>query len=279
MSSNKKLTLSIVIPVFNEEDYLEDCLISISKQSVRPDQVIVVDNNSTDLTTKIAQKFPFVTLLHEQKQHQSFAQKTGFDHANSHILGRIDGDTILPKDWVRDVKNIFKTDSSLLAITGLPDPYDVSTKGVAVAIFMFYHNLASRLAGSQMLWGANSAISKKAWNMISHKVLQRPDIWEDYDIALLLNDKKKIKYVDNLYVNCSFRSIHKSLFKQIEWHLRAVRTFYLRKPKIRALLFAFCWSTLIIVYPLVLVDSLILRINFYVRYRQRKAIEAPAPSE
>src|SRR5581483_9363549 len=140
MSSNKKLTLSIVIPVFNEEDYLEDCLISISKQSVRPDQVIVVDNNSTDLTTKIAQKFPFVTLLHEQKQHQSFAQKTGFDHANSHILGRIDGDTILPKDWVRDVKNIFKTDSSLLAITGLPDPYDVSTKGVAVAIFMFYHN-------------------------------------------------------------------------------------------------------------------------------------------
>ena len=52
--AQKALTLSIVIPVFNEERYIKACLDSIAAQTVKLDEVIVVDNNSTDKTVLIA---------------------------------------------------------------------------------------------------------------------------------------------------------------------------------------------------------------------------------
>ena len=59
MSAKNKLTLSIVIPVFNEQRYIKACLDSIAAQTVKPDEVIVVDNNSTDKTVQIAKKYKF----------------------------------------------------------------------------------------------------------------------------------------------------------------------------------------------------------------------------
>jgi len=56
--------ISIIIPAYNEERYLGRCLDAIAAQSVRPYEVIVVDNNSSDDTAKVAQRYPFVTLLH-----------------------------------------------------------------------------------------------------------------------------------------------------------------------------------------------------------------------
>ena len=54
MKNEKKLTLSIVIPVFNEQDHLKACLSAIAAQTVIPDEVLVVDNNSTDSSAAIA---------------------------------------------------------------------------------------------------------------------------------------------------------------------------------------------------------------------------------
>ena len=155
---NKTLTLTIVIPAYNEQDYLKACLDSIAAQSVMPDQVIVVDNNSTDSTCKIAESYEFVTLLHEPNQHQSFAQKTGFNAATSDIIGRIDSDSILPANWVKNVKDYFMADPGVIGITGGTLPYDMSLAKIGNWGFRFYIKLASKLAGVRMLWGANCAI-------------------------------------------------------------------------------------------------------------------------
>ena len=256
---NKKLTLSLVIPVFNEEAYLADCLDAIAAQSVPADEVIVVDNNSTDATAQIAKKYSFVTLISEERQHQAFAQKTGFDYALGDILGRIDGDTILPVDWVKRVKAEFGADPNLEALDGGPDPYDVSSKSIAVAIFKAYHALAGKIAGTKMLWGANTALRAKTWRRISDKVLLRDDIWEDYDVALLIGGKDSIKFIEGLEAGSSFRTAHKPLLKQLEWHFRVIRTFYLQTSLTRTAVMAACWSTLIIMYPLTMLDRFIVK--------------------
>lgn len=49
------LTLTLVIPVFNEEHQIKGCLDAVASQTVMPDEVIVVDNNCTDRTIEIAQ--------------------------------------------------------------------------------------------------------------------------------------------------------------------------------------------------------------------------------
>jgi glycosyltransferase involved in cell wall biosynthesis len=257
--SKKPLSLSIVIPVYNEQRYIGACLDAISRQSENPDEVIVVNNNSTDNTVKIAKSYKFVTLIHEKRQHQSFAQKKGFDYASSDIIGRIDADSVLPEDWVEKVKKDFKNKPGLVAVTGEPDPYDIYLKKTGVFIFNFFNSLASRIAGVRMIWGANCAIRKSAWLKISNKVMQRPDIWEDFDLAFCLKGLGKIKQDKKLVVKTSFRAVHHSFLGQIQFHIRSFRTFYLEAGFIKTLLFIFSRIPIILVGLIVLFDLYILQ--------------------
>lgn len=275
MINTKKLKLTIVIPVLNEEAYIADCLDSVAAQSDMPDEVVIVDNNSTDSTVKIASRYPFAIIIEEKQQHQSFAQKTGFDHASGDILGRIDADSILPPDWVKNVKAAFVADSKLQAVTGSPEPYDVSFSGLATSIFGFYHKLAGNIAGTQMIWGANAALRRSCWNKISSKVLQRADIWEDYDLALLIGNKKTIKYIDELTVGSSFRSAHKPFIKQVEYQFRMIRTMYIRSTLSRTSLALLCWSTMFLLYPLVAIDVPLSRMLTILKQRRREILESP----
>jgi glycosyltransferase involved in cell wall biosynthesis len=65
---NKTLSLTIVIPVFNEQNHISACLEAIAAQTAMPDEVIVVDNNSTDKTVQIAKQFAFVKIIKEKRQ-------------------------------------------------------------------------------------------------------------------------------------------------------------------------------------------------------------------
>ena len=107
------LTLSLVIPVFNEENQIESCLKSIENQTVMPDEVIVVDNNCTDRTIEIVEKFKFVKVIKESRQGRGYARTAGFNEAKSDIIGRIDADSRLSNNWVEHVKNKFEEDDSL----------------------------------------------------------------------------------------------------------------------------------------------------------------------
>ena len=51
------MKVSVVIPVYNEEKYIKNCLESLMKQEEKPDEIIVVDNNCTDETINIVKKY------------------------------------------------------------------------------------------------------------------------------------------------------------------------------------------------------------------------------
>ena len=57
MNSLEQHTLSVVIPVYNGEDYLNMCLISVAAQTLRDIQIICVDDGSTDGTPDILREF------------------------------------------------------------------------------------------------------------------------------------------------------------------------------------------------------------------------------
>ena len=255
---NKTLTLSIVIPVYNEERHLNSCLRSIARQTEKPDEVIVVDNNSTDKSMAVAAKYPFARILREPKQHQVYAQKKGFDSAKSDILGRIDGDSILPRDWVHKVKKAFEN-KKVVAVTGGADPYDVPLKFIGSALFHGYIRLAGLIAGTRIIWGANCAIRRSAWRSIKPEVLMRPDIWEDYDMSFCLKGYGKIRYIPKMKAGVSFRSVHTSFTKHVRYQFRSVRTFYFRTGLLRLSLFIVLWTTTFIVYPLAAFDDWLLR--------------------
>jgi glycosyltransferase involved in cell wall biosynthesis len=197
------MNVSIVIPVYNEADYLESCLNAVAEQTVRPYEVLVIDNNSSDTTIKIAKKFSFVTVIPEPKQGIVFARNTGFKKSKGEILARIDADTILTNDWVSLVAQAFSDDSNLSAVTGRPNFRDVP----AAPIFnwlqvLLYQKMQKLLTGTYMLWGANMAVRKDAWIAVASNCSQRTDVDEDIDLSLCLHHEKFIiGYLPKLLVD------------------------------------------------------------------------------
>lgn len=185
----KALTLSIIIPVYNEEHHLPACLNAIAKQTVKPSEVIVVDNNSTDSSVEIAKRYPFVRVIHEPVQGRGAARNAGFNAATSDIIGRIDADSVVAQNWVERVLYSFAHDEKLVGLTGLGEAATLPRLRLRTIIWTWlYFQWTLAAYGVETLWGANMAIRQSAWPTVSKDtVLEDKNVHEDQDLSLLLS--------------------------------------------------------------------------------------------
>lgn len=201
------LRVSLVIPAYNEAQDIQRCLEAIASQSVRPYEVIVVDNNSTDETAKIAKSFPCVRLINEKRQGVVFARDTGFNAARGDIIGRIDVDTVLPEDWVKNVQDIF-VDETIGAISGVMH-YDVALSHIADKIDLFFRRRLARLLSESdtvFLQGASMAMRRSAWQHVQRVLCRKDNMHEDFDLAIHLQEYGyKVAFDERLHANISAR--------------------------------------------------------------------------
>lgn len=204
--NKKALTISIIIPVFNDEDHLKDCLDSIQKQTVLPSEVIVVDNNCTDGSVALAQEYSFVKVIEEPRQSVLYARTTGFNTATCDILGRIDADTILGQTWVQGVIEIF-SDKSVMAATGPMHFYDMPfSPGNRFLDHLFKGPLFKYTRHFPFLAGNNMAIRRGAWRSIKRELCEDKTIHEDLDLAIhLYKNNQRIAYDKRMIAGMSAR--------------------------------------------------------------------------
>lgn len=202
----KPLTLSIIIPVFNDEDHLKHCLDSIQKQTVLPDQVIVVDNNCSDGSIKVAKQHKLVKVVNEPRQSVLYARSKGLNAAKSDILGRIDADTILDKNWVKNVKAIF-ANKNVAAATGPMHFYDMPfSPGNRFLDHLFKGPLYKYTRKFPFLAGNNMAVRRSAWQKVKQDLCDDKTIHEDLDIAIhLFQRNMKITYDKTMVAGMSAR--------------------------------------------------------------------------
>lgn len=190
MISEKGLSLSIVIPAYNEEVVLGACLHAIGQQTVKPDEVIVVNNNSSDATQSIARSFSFVKVVNEPTQGIIAAHHSGFRHAKGDIIARIDADTVMSKNWVARVKKRFNASKRLDAITGPGAVYELAIEELYPGEFFskYYFALGRGLFGLQLLWGSNMAVRRSTWQKIESLTCHNERlVHDDVDISLLIH--------------------------------------------------------------------------------------------
>ena len=119
--------ISVIIPAFNEEGYLADCLSSaVARFADGAAEIIVVDNNSTDSTREIVEAFPQVTYVFEPRKGITRARQRGFDAARGEILAFIDADTRPPNGWIEQIHWYFDRHEDLACLSGPYSFYDLN---------------------------------------------------------------------------------------------------------------------------------------------------------
>jgi glycosyltransferase involved in cell wall biosynthesis len=183
----KQRKISVVIPVYNEEAYIQDCLNTLVRQTRPFDEIIVVDNNSQDKTIELVSTYPGITVVRESNQGHQYAQKRGFSSANGSWIVRIDADTRLAENWCEILDALIHTHRNTQAFTGRGTFYDVPFPALFGRLqIMMYQYFQYPAAGGWTLWGSVMAIERTAWVDAEKFCHDTTAVDEDIDMTLAL---------------------------------------------------------------------------------------------
>jgi glycosyltransferase involved in cell wall biosynthesis len=217
------MKISVVIPAYNEEAYLGTCLDSLMQQEVKPDEIIVVNNNSTDKTVAVAKKYP-VRIVTEKEQGMIQARNRGFNEAQYEIIARTDADTIVPPDWIKKIKEQFKNKQTI-AFSGPANFYDLPDVVQNTQKWTFsYMRIFKQIMKHDGMYGPNMALRKNVWEKIKDTVCMKDkDVHEDLDLAIHLAPFGHIIFDYQFCVLSSFRR-WKKIESYIEYTNRMIKS-------------------------------------------------------
>ncbi|WP_353889788.1 glycosyltransferase family 2 protein [Galbitalea sp. SE-J8] len=233
--------VSVVIPAYNEQDTIGNCLLAAVDQTVPLHEIIVVDNRSTDETVGIVKAFQYahpdapIRLLHQDAaQGLVPTRNAGLDAATGEVIGRIDADSVLEPTWVEHVQATFASDE-VAAASGPVVYYDMPLRRFGLRADDALRRLMLRLAREYyFLFGSNMAIRASAWREIRDEVCLDADegLHEDIDLAVHLHEHRlPIAYVSSMVAGMSARRLDDSPRDYLYYVRRFERTY--RRHRVR----------------------------------------------
>lgn len=126
----KNPLISVIVPMYNAEKYIEKCLESVMRQSFDDYEVIVVDDGSKDLSPRIADQFAKnyqnLKVIHQENSGVIRARKTGVQNASGEYILNLDSDDWLLNDHLFCIAEEIKDNCPDIVVTG----YIEDNKGV-----------------------------------------------------------------------------------------------------------------------------------------------------
>jgi len=123
--------VSIIIPVYNVEDYLRECLDSLVNQTYKNIEIIVIDDGSTDNSSDILAEYtqPFVKTFTQSNAGQSAARNLGIDYATGKYVLFIDSDDYILEETIEElVSSMEKNQLDLIRFSAEPFSDNVDYK-------------------------------------------------------------------------------------------------------------------------------------------------------
>ena len=101
--------LSVIIPVYNVEEYLEQCLKSVLKQTLKGIEIIIVNDGSTDssgiIARKYSEKYENISVINQSNKGLAEARNTGINNANGEYITFLDSDDYIVEDMYERMYN------------------------------------------------------------------------------------------------------------------------------------------------------------------------------
>lgn len=221
----KGLTVSVVIPCFNEEHGIAAVLKSMPEYV---DQVVVVDNNSTDETGRIARELG-AQVVFETKKGYGNAYKAGFPLATGDIVATADGDGTYPThsigpiiDYIHEKKLDFVSASRF----PLKDPRAMRFRNVLGNMILTW--------AVRILWLRWIADSQSGMWVMTHDALRKLRLSSD---GMPFSEEIKLEAIENRELRFGEYHIHYSErigeTKLFPWHDGVENLVYLLKRRVR----------------------------------------------
>lgn len=118
------MTISVIVCAHNEAQYLGACLHSLLAQTRLPDEILVVNNASTDATRAVAEQIPSVRVVDEPRKGLVVARETGRLLATGDVLVYVDADCRAPLRWLALIEQHFARTPDLIALSAPYRFYD-----------------------------------------------------------------------------------------------------------------------------------------------------------
>ena len=235
------MRLSFVIPAYNEEAYLPDCLRSILAQTSELGdgcEIIVVNNASSDRTREVAASYPGVIVVDEPRKGLTSARQAGYAASSGDLIANVDADSRLTPEWVAKVLAAFATEPQMVALSGPVVYYDLSPRQ-RLLVRVFYTTawltyLCNRyvLRVGSMVQGGNFVVSRAGMRAIGGFNLAITFYGEDTDIATRLKRVGKVRFTFALKMFSSARRLKREgmLTMAARYSINYLWTTFLKRP-------------------------------------------------
>lgn len=202
------LRVSVVIPAKDDAERLASCLAALAVQSRPADEVVVVDNRSSDGTARVARAAGARTIPCAEPGIPA-ASATGYDAATGDLVLRLDADCLPPVEWIERVVTAFAEWPEVGAITGgavfADGPPRLRVPLAAVYLAAYIASAAPAL-GHVPLFGSNLAFRRDVWDDVRTEVHRHdPEVHDDLDLSFHLGDRHVIRYRRGLGMRISMR--------------------------------------------------------------------------
>lgn len=214
--------VSVIIPVYNVENYLRKCLDSLVNQTLKDIEIIVVNDGTTDNSQEIideyVKKYPKkVVSVIQENGGQGTARNTGLLYAKGEYIGYVDSDDYVEENMYEELYKKAKVDDSDIVICGnnvVKENYDFLSKEEVDKEF---------LLGKMAVW--NKIYKKNI--IVDNKIQFRSKVWyEDLDFTMKVYfSSKKISYVDKTLYNYLLREGSTMNNNNIKRNLELIQAF------------------------------------------------------
>lgn len=211
-----KPRVSLIIPAYNEEDYLPACLDAVMRNVAgKAIEIIVVDNNSTDGTRAVIERYPAVTYVFEPCKGITRARQRGFLAASGDILAYVDADTHPPAGWIEQIWAQFAANDDLACLSGPYSFYDLTGlyNSISTGWFVAAQPLY-RITGYLMV-GGNFALRRDVLEKMGGFDSSIEFYGEDVDIGKRAKRHGKVLFCRKFVMPTSGRRMKKQGFAKI----------------------------------------------------------------
>lgn len=210
MTNIDKYTFTIIVPIYNAEDFLNDCLNSIKSQTYKNYEVVLVNDGSTDSSIKICEEYlnlPNWKLVNKKNGGLTSARNFGLKHANGKYITYVDADDIIYPNHLSECEKIIHEHNDIDMITF---NYD-TTKNKYFIKFQAEDGFYDRKKLQQEIfpWIFSMSFNLTAWrNIYKRKLLQKHYCKDE---SIITGEDFAFTY-ECLYNSNSFYYLNKSLY-------------------------------------------------------------------